>query len=191
LNSEPVNIHRAVATSERIVRECTRASAVVSRVRSLFTKTQYVREPTDLNGLIRDLVRLMRDDAIRRNVSVKLRLSDRIPSMNVDPVQIQQVLLNLAMNAMDAMAKSDGRELEIRSEMSEAGELTVTVKDSGAGLDEQTKARMFEPFFTTKPGGTGMGLSICRSIIEAHQGRIWAEPLSRGAAFHFTLRSTA
>jgi PAS domain S-box-containing protein len=191
LNSEPVNIHRAVATTERIVRECTRASAVVGRVRSLFTKTQYVREPTDLNGLIRDLVRLMRDDAIRRNVSVKLRLSDRIPSMNVDPVQIQQVLLNLAMNAMDAMAKSDGRELEIRSEMSEAGELTVTVKDSGAGLDEQTKARMFEPFFTTKPGGTGMGLSICRSIIEAHQGRIWAEPLSRGAAFHFTLRSTA
>ena len=108
LNSEPVNIQRAVATTDRIVRECTRASAVVSRVRSLFTRSEYVREPTDLNVLIRDLARLMRDDAIRRNVSIKLRLAEHIPHLNLDPIQIQQVLLNLAMNGMDAMAESGG-----------------------------------------------------------------------------------
>jgi C4-dicarboxylate-specific signal transduction histidine kinase len=192
LNSEPVNMQRAVATTERIVRECTRASAVVSRVRSLFTKSEYVREPTDLNGLIRDLTRLMRDDANRRNVSIKLRLSDDIPYVKLDPVQIQQVLLNLARNGLDAMAESDRtRELEILSEMPSPDEVRVTVRDSGIGLDEQTRTRVFEPFFTTKPEGTGMGLSICRSIIEAHEGRIWVEPLTHGAAFHFTLISNA
>jgi hypothetical protein len=192
LNSQPANLERAVATTERIVRECTRASAVVSRVRSLFTKSEYVREATDINTLIRDLARLLRDDAIRRNVSIKLRLAEGIPHLSVDPVQIQQLLLNLAMNGMDAMADSAGaRELEISSEISGADEVRVTVRDSGTGLDESIRARMFEPYFTTKPAGTGMGLSICRSIIEAHQGRIWAEPLPRGAAFHFTLGSNA
>ena len=189
LNNEPVNLQRAVDTTERIVRECTRASAVVSRVRSLFTKGEYVREPTDLNALIRDLTRLMRDDAIRYRVSFKLNLSERIPRLEIDAVQIRQVLLNLAKNGIEAMVASDGiRVLEISSEMQTPEEVMVTVKDSGVGLDEETKGRIFEPFFTTKPEGTGMGLSICRSIIEAHLGRIWAEPLSRGTAFHFTLR---
>lgn len=188
LNNEPVNLQRAVATTERIVRECTRASAVVSRVRSLFTKSEYVREPTDLNALIRDLTRLMRDDAIRYRVSFKLKLSEQIPRLEIDAVQIQQVLLNLAKNGMEAMSSSDGvRELEIRSEMQTENEVKVTVRDSGAGLDLESKTKIFEPFFTTKPQGTGMGLSICRSIIEAHRGRIWAEPLPRGAAFYFTL----
>jgi len=192
LNSHPVNVERAVATTERIVRECTRASAVVSRVRSLFTRSEYVREATDINSLVRDLARVMREDAIRRNVSIKLRLAEGMPRLELDPVQIQQVLLNLSMNGMDAMAESkDARELEISSGMSASGEVMITVRDSGSGLDEQTRARIFEPFFTTKPSGTGMGLSICRSIIEAHAGRIWAEPLPRGAAFHFTLGSSA
>jgi PAS domain S-box-containing protein len=192
LESNPVNIPRAVATTERIVRECTRASAVVSRVRSLFTKSQYVREPTDLNALIRELARLLREDAIRRNVSIKLRLAEGIPVLHVDPVQIQQVLLNLAMNGMDAIGEGEApRELEISSEISSDDEVMVSVRDTGVGLDEQIKMRMFEPFFTTKPAGTGMGLSICRSIIEAHQGRIWADNLPRGAVFHFTLGSNA
>jgi signal transduction histidine kinase len=192
LNSEPVNIARAVATTERIVRECTRASAVVSRVRSLFTKSEYVREPTDINALIREMARLLRDDAIRRGVSIKLRLAEGIPLLNVDRVQIQQVLLNLAVNGMDAMTESEAaRELEISSGMSGDDEVMVTVRDTGAGIAEETKARMFDAFFTTKPAGTGMGLSICRSIIEAHQGRIWAESLPGGAAFHFTLGSNA
>jgi PAS domain S-box-containing protein len=192
LNSDPVNIQRAVATTERIVRECTRASAVVSRVRSLFTRSEYVREPTDINALIRELARLIRDDAIRRNVSIKLRLGTGIPLLNVDRVQIQQVLLNMAMNGMDALSESEGaRELEISSEVSAPDEVMVTVRDTGAGFAEGVKTRMFDPFFTTKPAGTGMGLSICRSIIEAHRGRIWADSLARGAAFHFTLGSNA
>jgi signal transduction histidine kinase len=107
-------------------------------------------------------------------------------------VQIQQVLLNLAVNGMDAMSDSENiRELEISSEISGGDQVTVTVRDTGAGLAEEARSRMFDPFFTTKPGGTGMGLSICRSIIEAHQGRIWADSLPRGAAFHFTLGSNA
>jgi PAS domain S-box-containing protein len=192
LNCEPVNIQRAMATTERIVRECTRASAVVSRVRSLFTRSEYIREPTDINGLIRELARLLRDDAIRRSVSIKLRLAERLPYLSVDRVQIQQVLLNLAVNGMDAMSNSENiRELEISSEISGGDQVTVTVRDTGAGLAEEARSRMFDPFFTTKPGGTGMGLSICRSIIEAHQGRIWADSLPRGAAFHFTLGSNA
>jgi len=192
LNSDPVNIPRAVATTERIVRECTRASAVVSRVRSLFTRSEYVRESTDINALIRELARLIRDDAIRRNVSIKLCLAERLPLLHVDRVQIQQVLLNLAVNGMDAMSESEAaRELEISSEMPAADEVMVTVRDTGLGLAEEAKTRMFDPFFTTKPAGTGMGLSICRSIIEAHQGRIWADSLPRGAAFHFTLGSNA
>jgi len=192
LSCEPANLQRAVATTERIVRESTRASEVVSRVRSIFTKGEYVRESTDLNALIRDLTRLMRDDAIRYHVSFKLNLSERIPHLEIDAVQIQQVLLNLARNGIEAMAASSGvRELQIRSEMQTAEEVLVTVQDSGAGLDERTRARIFEPFFTTKPEGTGMGLSICRSIIEAHRGRIWAEPLTRGTSFHFTLGLSA
>jgi PAS domain S-box-containing protein len=191
LNSEPVNIQRAVATTERIVRECTRASSVVSRVRSLFTKSEYVREPTDINALIRELARLIRDDAIRRNVSIKLRLSETIPRLNLDRVQIQQVLLNLAMNGMDAMSDSSAGELEFSTDRLDGNEVKVSVRDKGIGLDEEIKMRMYEPFFTTKPSGTGMGLSICRSIIEAHQGHLWAESLPDGAAFHFTLGSNA
>ena len=187
LNSDPVNIQRAVATTERIVRECTRASSVVSRVRSLFTRSEYVREPTDINALIRELARLLRDDAIRRNVSIKLRLSENIPRLNVDRVQIQQVLLNLAMNGMDAMSEAATRDLEFSTELMAGEEVTVSVRDTGTGLDEEIKMRMYEPFFTTKPAGTGMGLSICRSIIEAHQGRLWADNLPNGASFHFTL----
>lgn len=188
LNNEPVNLQRAVTTTERIVRECTRASAVVSRVRSLFTKDEYVREPTDLNALIRELTRLMRDDAIRHHVTFQLNLSENIPLMAIDAVQIQQVLLNLAKNGIDAMSEAEGsRQLEISSAMQAEDMVMVTVKDSGRGLDERTRARIFEPFFTTKPRGTGLGLSICRSIVEAHQGRIWAESLPSGAVFHFTL----
>jgi signal transduction histidine kinase len=125
-------------------------------------------------------------------VSIKLRLAEAIPFLHVDPVQIQQVLLNLSMNGMDAIGETDTpRELEISSEISSDDEVKVSVRDTGMGVDEQIKMRMFEPFFTTKPAGTGMGLSICRSIIEAHQGRIWADSLPHGAVLHFTLGSNA
>jgi PAS domain S-box-containing protein len=188
LNVEPANLERAVAASERIIRDTTRASEVVSRIRSLFTKSAYVRQTTDLNVLIQDLARLLRDESLRYGVSIRLRLSDRLPPMELDPVQIQQVLLNLAMNGMEAMAGTDGpRVLEISSEFEKGKEVLVTVRDYGVGLREEIAAKMFDPFFSTKPAGTGMGLAICRSIIEAHDGRIWADPLERGTAFHFSL----
>ncbi len=188
LNGQPANVERAVASSERIVRESTRASEVVSRIRSLFNKTDHVRESTNLNYLIQDLARLLRDEALRHDVSIKLRLSENVPSLMLDPVQIRQVLLNLAMNGMEAMTTTTGiRELEISSEILRSKEVVVTVRDHGIGLAEQVKAKMFDPFFSTKPQGTGMGLAICRSIIEARDGQIWADALECGAAFHFSL----
>jgi PAS domain S-box-containing protein len=190
LRSDPPNLKKAADTAERIVQESTRASAVVARVRALFRIDAPIRESTDPNRLILDLVRLLRDETIRSNTSVKLVLASDLPHVGMDPVQIQQVLFNLTMNGMDAMADSTGpRVLTIRSEKSAGNEIQVTVEDRGSGMTPEVAKRMFDPFFTTKPSGTGMGLAICRSIIEAHDGRIWAtESLAGGAKVHFTIR---
>ncbi len=191
LHSKPANLEKASATAEKIVQESTRASAVVSRVRALFRKEAQVRELTDVNRIIQDLTRLLRDEAIRRDVSIRLVLSSDIPQLEIDPVQIQQVLLNLAMNGMDAMTQVAGpRELSIRTEKHGDGEVLVAVEDRGPGTVPEIAARMFEPFFSTKPQGTGMGLAICRSIVEAHDGRLWAVNSAQGGAiFQFTIRA--
>jgi signal transduction histidine kinase len=143
----------------------------------------------DLNRLILDLVPMLRDDAMRQNISVRLGLGERLPKVDVDPIQIQQLLLNLTLNAMDAMAGVSGaRELVLRTDSSDAGRIRTTVEDRGPGISSEAAARIFEPFFTTKPHGMGMGLAICRSIVESHDGRIWAEPAEpNGTAFRFTL----
>jgi PAS domain S-box-containing protein len=189
LRAEPANIARASAAAENVIQETARAANVVSRVRSLGSKTDYVREATDLNALIVNLARLLRDDAIRRGVSIKLRLAENLPKLEIDPVQIQQVLLNFAINGMEAMTKTDGpKVIEIGTQLHGAGEISASVTDRGPGFSERVKLNMFEPFFTTKPEGTGMGLAICRSIIEAHDGRIWAEQSERGTVFKFTLK---
>jgi len=193
LSAEPANLEKAMATADKIVQESTRAGAVVARVRALFRKDDTVRESTDLNLLIRDLVRVLRDDALRRHISIKLALAPFLPRLEVDQVQIQQVLLNLAMNSMDAMeATKERRELTISTEKRTDNEICITVEDHGSGLTGEAMRRMFEPFFTTKAAGTGMGLSICRSIVEAHDGHIWAtDAAGGGAAFHFTIRVQA
>jgi signal transduction histidine kinase len=122
-------------------------------------------------------------------MSIELELERNLPTLRIDPVQIQQVLLNLATNGMDAMAERNGaRVLKISSMMQGTDAVRVAVKDCGPGFDELTKAKLFEPFFTTKPEGTGMGLAICRSIIEAHDGRIWASRSDEGTVFQFVLR---
>lgn len=191
LSSNPANIEKASATAEKIVQESTRASVVVSRVRALFRKDGQVREWTDVNLLIQELARLLRDEAIRRDVSIRLVLAGDLPKLRMDPVQIQQVLLNLALNGMDAMKQvARPRELIIRSRKHEEADILVAVEDHGTGIATEVAARMFEPFFTTKPAGTGMGLAICRSIIEAHDGRLWAENSPRGGAIlQFTVRA--
>jgi PAS domain S-box-containing protein len=193
LREDGLNIAKASATAEKIVQESTRASAVVSRVRALFRKEAQTREATDLNGLIRAAGRLLRDEAIRRDLSIRLTLTDHLPKLKVDPIQIQQVLLNLAMNAMDAMAgTSEPRELTISSRQITADEAWVSIEDHGTGIAEDSLTRIFDPFFTTKPNGAGMGLAICRSIVEMHDGRLWAENGPEGGAvFHFTVRTQA
>jgi len=191
LQSEPANLEKASATAEKIVQESTRASVVVSRVRALFRKEAQVRELASINRLIRELARLLRDEAIRRDVSIRLELTDDLPQLEMDPVQIQQVLLNLAINGMDAMTRvAAPRELIIRSKKHGDGEILVVVEDHGSGIAPAIASRMFEPFFSTKPDGTGMGLAICRSIIEAHDGRLWAEDSKQGGAIlQFTVRA--
>lgn len=193
LRKDAPNIAKASATAEKIVSECTRAGAVVSRVRALFRKEAQTREWTDMNGLIRGVERLLRDEAIRRDVAVRLILADEPPKLNVDPVQIQQVLLNLALNGMDAMSKVTGsRNLTIRLLQKGTDEALISIEDQGPGIPEDISKRIFEPFFTTKPNGTGMGLAICHSIVELHDGRLWTENCTGGgAAFHFTVRTQA
>jgi PAS domain S-box-containing protein len=190
LQAEPANTERASAAADRIVQETTRAGEVVRRVRSLFSKTDYVRQTTDINALIEEFARLLRDDAIRRGVFLKLKLAEVLPKVQVDPVQIQQVLLNLATNGMEAMAESDAPKiLEISTAIRAQNEVLISVTDQGPGFDEKISARMFEPFYTTKNEGTGMGLAICRSIIEAHDGHIWAERSDNSTIFNFVLKA--
>lgn len=193
LHAEPPNLERATATAEKIVQESTRASAVVKRVRALFRKEDHERGPVDLNRLIHDMIRLLRDDAIRRGVVIRLALAPDLPPLEADPIQLQQVLLNLIGNGMDAMGDTAApRELEIRTQQHSASEILVAIEDHGPGIDPVVAGRLFEPFFTTKPQGIGMGLAICRSIVEAHDGKLWAGNSERGGAvFQFTLRTHA
>ncbi|HEY1580236.1 MAG TPA: ATP-binding protein [Terracidiphilus sp.] len=189
LQSEPVNLEKAIRAAERIVHDTARTSAVVGRVRSLFSKTNYVRVVTDLNVLIRELSDLLREEAVRRKVSVELQLDPELPQVRVDPVQIQQVLSNLARNSMEAMPPMhEPRVIRIESRRNAPGEAIVSVNDTGVGMSETFRGRIFEPFFTTKPEGSGMGLAICRSILEAHEGRIWASSSPEGSAFVFALK---
>lgn len=191
LQSNPANLDKAFSTADKIVKESTRASAVVKRVRALFRKESKERELTSMNQLIQEMARLMRDEAIRRDMSIRLELANDLPQLEMDPVQIQQVILNLATNGMDAMTQvARPRELIIRTEKYGDGGVLVAVEDHGSGIASEIAARMFEPFFSTKPQGTGMGLAICRSIIETHDGRLWAENSAGGGAIlQFTLRT--
>jgi PAS domain S-box-containing protein len=191
LRGDPANVVKASVTAEKIVQESTRASSVISRVRALFRKEDQIREPADMNRLIRDLARLLRDEAIRRDVSIRLVLANDLPPLAMDSVQMQQVLLNLATNAMDSMMHVRGpRERTIRSERRGEREVLVAVEDHGPGIAPEIAPRIFDPFFSTKPQGTGMGLAICRSIVESHEGRLWAVSSPRGgASFQFTVRA--
>jgi hypothetical protein len=191
LRPDAPNLEKASTTAEKIVQESTRASAVVSRVRALFRKEPRALESTDLNELIRGVARLLREEAIRREISIRLEQEPDLPAMRLDAVQIQQVLLNLAMNGLEAMEGSEaGKELVIRSLGKGANEAMISIEDRGPGVSNEMAERIFEPFFTTKSTGAGMGLAICRSIVEIHDGRLWMENLPEGgAAFRFNLRS--
>ncbi len=167
-----------------------RASAVVSRIRDFLQNAPAQRLPVDVNDLIREVAALINREMARRGAALKLELAENLPLVLGDQVQLQQVILNLLANGADAMDReaSDIHELVIRSTGDGAGTVTVAVSDAGVGVDSQNLDRVFEAFFTTKPGGTGMGLAICKSIVEAHGGRIWANPnADGGTTFQFTL----
>jgi len=189
LAGDTPNLEEARDAARRIVQDQTRAGEIISRIRRLFKKAAPQREVVDLNEVVREMAGLLRGETARYLISLQTELAPDLPQVMGDRVQLQQVMMNLAMNAIDAMADVDGtRELVVRSQCAEDGLVTVSVSDSGVGLPPEQATRIFDAFFTTKPHGTGMGLRISRSIIESHGGRLWAgENAPRGASFHFTL----
>jgi PAS domain S-box-containing protein len=188
LESEPLHPDELRAAIKEIVEDGTRASAVISRIRGSLTKWTPQRTALDINQIIQEVINLMRHEFSRNQVSWSTHLAADLPPVQGDPVQLQQVLINLLMNAIDAMRMSTGRprKLLIRSERSEDGVL-VQVQDSGRGIEPELTNRIFEPFFTTKPEGTGVGLSISRSIVESHGGQLSLVPAAQGALFQFSL----
>ena len=193
LGADPPNIEEARAVAMKIARDGTRAGEIIRRLRVLFKKGTPQRELVDVNELIREMIGLLRNEATRYSISLRTELATDIPQVMGDRVQLQQVFMNLMLNGMDAMKEtSAGGELTIKSQQAENGQLLFSVSDTGVGLLAENADQIFNAFFTTKPHGTGMGLSISRSIVESHGGRLWAANNSpRGATFHFTLPSKA
>jgi C4-dicarboxylate-specific signal transduction histidine kinase len=190
LSSQPPNLDEARAAAERTIEAATRASDIIGRIQALSKKAAPQRIRVNINEVIEETIGLIRSEALRNNVSLQTELGSQLPLVLGDRVQLQQVVLNLVMNGIEAMSSVDGRalQLRIRSARHHPNQVVVAVADCGAGLDPQVIGRIFEPFYTTKPQGTGMGLAISRSIIEAHGGRLWAEPNTpRGATFQCTL----
>jgi C4-dicarboxylate-specific signal transduction histidine kinase len=191
LSANPPKFDKALLTAHRIIEDGTRAGAVLGRIRALFKKEAIAREWVDINEVIRELNVFLRDEASRRGISMRTDLASNLPRVIADRVQLQQVVLNLIMNGFDAMdgAASRAKELAITSQSDGATEILVQVKDSGVGLNPETADKIFDPFFTTKSQGIGMGLAISRTIIESHEGRLWASPSRKGegAVFQFTL----
>jgi PAS domain S-box-containing protein len=189
LATTPPNVEEARAATIRIVKDGTRAAEIVSRTRLLFKKGAPERELVDVNEVIDEMIVLLRGETTRYAISVRTELAADLPQVMGDRVQLQQVLMNLVINGIDAMKEVDGtRELAIKSQPADNEAVVVSVTDTGVGLPAQQPEQIFNAFFTTKPHGTGMGLRISRSIVESHGGRLWAaNNLPRGANFCFTL----
>jgi len=184
------DVEEAREAARDIVRDGKRAGEVIARIRALTKRAATPREELDLNDTIREVLALVGDEAKKRNVIISTQFADDLSPVSGDRVQLQQVGLNLIMNGMEAMIDVDQRprKLVITTRRIEPDQVQVTVRDSGTGLDPNTMGRIFEPFYTTKAGGMGMGLSISRSIVQAHGGRLWATANDGpGTSFHFTL----
>jgi PAS domain S-box-containing protein len=189
LTRDQPNVEEARAAATRIVKDGTRAAEIIKRIRLLFKKGSCERELVDVNEVIREMVVLLQGEARRYSISVRTELETDTPRVIADRVQLQQVLMNLMINGIEAMKDANGnRELTIKSQRVRNDQVLVSVDDTGVGLPEQQVDKVFEAFFTTKSHGTGMGLSISRSIVESHGGRLWAANNSpRGASFCFSL----
>jgi NO-binding membrane sensor protein with MHYT domain len=190
LDGQPPNLDKAREALGRTVENGKRAAEIIGRIRALIKKEPPRKDPLEVNDAVVEVIALTRGEAMKNNVSVQTQLAEGLPPIQGDRVQLQQVLLNLIINAVQAMSGvSEGsRGLLIGTGKHESGGVLVAVQDSGPGLKPESFEHLFDSFYTTKPGGMGMGLSICRSIVEAHGGRIWATPnAGQGITVQFTL----
>ena len=187
LRRDAPDFAEACDAASRMVRDTTRANDILERVRSLYRRDMPQRDLVDVNDIIREMIVLLHDKADRSSISIRTELDAGLGTITADRVQLQQVLMNLMLNGIEAMRDTSG-ELTVTSTKTGDGQVLIAVSDSGVGIAPDRADRIFEAFFTTKPQGTGMGLPISRRIIESHGGRLWASANSeRGATFQFTL----
>jgi PAS domain S-box-containing protein len=190
LNRDAPDLEEVRQLLTRIANDGDRAGNVVSRIRNLVKKAPPPMESLQINEAIGEVIELTRSEAMKNGVSVETQFAESLPAVKADRTQLQQVILNLILNAVQAMTESDLtlRELQISTQANGSDGVLVSVRDTGPGIRPQSIERLFDPFYTTKQAGMGMGLAICRSIVEGHGGRIWATAnVQQGAAFHFTL----
>ena len=194
LDADPPNVCGARQTAQRTIRDGHRAADVITRLRALFSKKETTIESLDLNEATREVVALSLSELKRNGVNLRSELADDLPLLAGDRVQLQQVILNLIRNASEAMSSIDdrSRQLLIKTERDEGDHVCLSVQDAGVGFGPQDSDKLFEPFYTTKNGGMGIGLSVSRSIIESHHGRLWATPNNGpGATFSFSIPCAA
>jgi PAS domain S-box-containing protein len=189
LNRDQLDVPEAREAALEMAKDARRAAEIIDRVRSLYQKGSSQRETIDVNEVIGQMVVMLQNEAHRHSVTIRTDLAEGLPTVMADRVQLQQVLLNLMLNGIEAIRDTSG-ELSIKSKLGDDSQLLISVTDTGVGLPTKNAGQIFDPFFTTKPQGTGLGLAITQSIVESHGGRIWAsENSDRGATFHFTLPS--
>jgi C4-dicarboxylate-specific signal transduction histidine kinase len=190
LAHEPPNLDRACAAATKIDLYGNRAAEMINRIRSLYRKSPPQRELVDMTGIVEEMLTLLQGEATRYPIAMRTELTTDLPEIMADRVQLQQVFMNLILNAVEAM-KDSGGELTVKSQLQD-GQLQFSVSDTGVGLPTEEMEKIFSVFFTTKPQGSGMGLAISRSIVESHGGRLWATANDgRGATFHFTFPTAA
>ncbi|MDD1517281.1 HAMP domain-containing protein [Bradyrhizobium sp. WBAH42] len=190
LAADPPNLGKGRESLHHIVTDCQRAGDIVHRIRDMVRKAPVPKSRLDVNAAVLDVIAMVRSEAVRHGISVQMQFAEDLPQIEGERIQLQQVLLNLILNAVEAMnSLEDGkRELQISTERDVAGSVLVAVRDSGPGIEPTSAERVFDAFYTTKSDGLGMGLAICRSIIAAHGGRLWVTVNKpRGAVFQFTL----
>lgn len=184
------NAIELVETLDKLAGQAERAGEIIHRVQRFLRKEAPHKSTVDVNSVIRETVGLVGTEATLSEIAVSIELSDSLPSVLTDAIQIQQVIVNLVQNALDAMKQIDarGHKLTIQSRVTGDDMVTITVRDTGAGFEDEAAKRLFEPFYTTKSYGMGLGLSVSQSIVDTHGGRLWATPNSdRGVTFHLSL----
>jgi C4-dicarboxylate-specific signal transduction histidine kinase len=188
LTAEPPHVDKARAALMQIVEAGHRAGDIVTSVRAMFRKDAPEKSSIDINNLIQSVLAIVRVDLQKNNVELETQLYHPLPPIEGDSVQLQQVVVNLVMNAIEAMHSAHPRVLKVQTEQSRPSAVRVSIEDSGTGIDRTDLDQIFKPLFTTKARGMGMGLSICKSIIESHDGQIWVSPgTNQGSIFHFEL----